>query len=96
MSTEVQRFLTAAHALSSKERQELAVALEREGLVLAVRGKYAHVPTSSDAFMARKHPEEQGALPQSPENRAEALVSPSAQSTDLERPRYFDRKPRRS
>ena len=24
-------------------------------LILAVRGKYAHVPTSSDAFMARKH-----------------------------------------
>jgi hypothetical protein len=65
MSTEVQQILTAVRALSSKERQELAMALEQEALVspaesnqnlvLAVRGKYAHVPTSSDAFMARKH-----------------------------------------
>jgi hypothetical protein len=63
MSTEVQQILVAVRALSSKERQELAVALEREALVspvqpnldliLAVRGKYAHVPTSSDAFMVR-------------------------------------------
>jgi hypothetical protein len=65
MSTEVQQILTAVRALSSKERQELAMALEQEALVspaesnknliLAVRGKYAHVPTSSDAFMTRKH-----------------------------------------
>ena len=65
MSTEVQQILTAVRALSSKERQELAMALEQEALVwpaesnknlvLAVRGKYAHVPTRSDAFMARKH-----------------------------------------
>ena len=65
MSTEVQQILTAVRALSSKERQELAMALEQEALVspaesnknmvLAVRGKYAHVPTSSDAFMACKH-----------------------------------------
>jgi hypothetical protein len=61
----VQQILTAVRALSSKERRELAMALEQETLVspvqpnldliLAVRGKYAHVPTSSDAFMARKH-----------------------------------------
>ena len=65
MSTELQQILVAVRALSSKERQELAVALDREALVspvepnldliLAIRGKYAHVPTSSDAFMARKH-----------------------------------------
>ena len=65
MSTEVQQILVAVRALGSKERQELAVALEREALVspvqpnldliLAIRGKYAHGPTSSDAFMARKH-----------------------------------------
>ena len=65
MSTEVQQILTAVRALSSQKRQELAMALEQEALVspaesnknlvLAVRGKYAHVPTSSDAFMARKH-----------------------------------------
>ena len=40
MSTEVQQILVAVRALGSKERQELAM---------------AHVPTSSDAFMARKH-----------------------------------------
>jgi hypothetical protein len=67
MSTEVQQILTAVRALSSKERQELAIVLEQEALVapvqsnknliLAVRGKYARVPTSSDAFMARKHEE---------------------------------------
>ena len=67
MSTEVQQILVAVRALGSKERQELAVALEREALVspvqpnldliLAILGKYAHVPTSSDAFMARKHEE---------------------------------------
>ena len=65
MSTEVQQILTAVRALSSQKRQELAMALEQEALVspaesnknlvLAVRGKYAHVPTSSDALMARKH-----------------------------------------
>jgi hypothetical protein len=65
MSTEVQQILTAVRALSWKERQELAMVLKQEALVLpvqpnkdlilAVRGKYAHVPTSSDAFMARKH-----------------------------------------
>jgi hypothetical protein len=62
MSTEVQQILTAVRALSSKERQELAMALESLAspvqpnldLILTVRGKYAHVPTSSDAFMARK------------------------------------------
>jgi hypothetical protein len=67
MSTEVQQILVAVRALSLKERQELAEALDREALgsaaqpnrnlVLAVRGRYAHVPTSSDAFMARKHEE---------------------------------------
>jgi hypothetical protein len=64
MSTEVRQILTAVRALSWKERQELAITLEQAALVwpvqpnkdliLAVRGKYAHVPTSSDAFMARK------------------------------------------
>ena len=67
MSTEVQQILIAVRALRSKERQELAIALKQEALVspvqpnkdlvLAVRGKYAHVPTSSHAFMARKHEE---------------------------------------
>ncbi len=67
MSTKVQRILTAVRALSAKDRQELARALEREALtspvpakadlIRAVRGKYASVPTSSDAFIARKHEE---------------------------------------
>jgi hypothetical protein len=63
MSTEVQQILMAVRALSPEERRELARALDALGssarpsrdLILAVRGKYAHVPTSSDAFMARKH-----------------------------------------
>ena len=65
MSTEVQQILTAVRALSSKERQELAIIFKQEALVspaqpnkdpiLAVRARYAHVPTSSEAFMARKH-----------------------------------------
>ena len=64
MSTEVQQILVAVRALGLQERQELAEALQQEALVfagqpnrnlvLAVRGRYAHVPTSSDAFMARK------------------------------------------
>ena len=65
MSTEVQQILNAVRALSSKEREELAKALDalvspakpNQDLVLAIRGKYTHVPTSSDAFMARKHEE---------------------------------------
>jgi len=62
MSTEVQQILMAVRALSPEERRELATALDalsspappNRDLVLSVRGKYAHVPTSSDAFMARK------------------------------------------
>jgi hypothetical protein len=67
MSTEVKQILVAVRALSLRERQELATALDREALVspaqpsrnlvLAVRGRYAHVPTSSDAFIARKREE---------------------------------------
>jgi hypothetical protein len=63
MSTDVQQILIAVRALRPEERQELAIALDalvlppqpNKDLILAVRGKYAHVPTSSDAFMARKH-----------------------------------------
>ncbi len=67
MSTKVQQILNAVRALSVKDRQELALALEREaltspmrakaGLIRAVRGKYVSVPTSSDAFIARKREE---------------------------------------
>jgi hypothetical protein len=65
MSTEMQQILSAVRALSSKEREELARALDalvspahpNKDLVLAIRGRYAHVPTSSDAFIARKHEE---------------------------------------
>jgi hypothetical protein len=63
MSSEVQQILNAVRALSPEERRELAIALDalaspaqpNKDLILAVCGKYAHVPTSSDAFMARKH-----------------------------------------
>ena len=52
MSTEVQQILTAVRALGSKERQELAMALDQEalvspvepnkGLILAVRRSGQH------------------------------------------------------
>jgi hypothetical protein len=67
MSTEVQQILLAVRALAPNQRQELARALEREALmspakpdanlISAVRGKYAHVSTSSEEFMARKREE---------------------------------------
>jgi hypothetical protein len=64
MSTEVQQILNSVRALSSKDRQELAMALEQAALmpparanaalIRSIQGKYAHVRTSSDEFMARK------------------------------------------
>lgn len=67
MSTEVQQILNSMRALSLEDRQDLAKALEAEllsvpaepdkGLITSVRGKYAYVPTSSDAFIARKSEE---------------------------------------
>ena len=63
-SIEVEKILTAVRALNPAERLELARALEHQELspstadraarVTAVRGKYAHVATSSEEFMARK------------------------------------------
>jgi hypothetical protein len=65
MSSEVQQILVAVRALSLQEREELAAVLKEEALlrlnrpsraaITAIRGKYAHVATSSEAFMARKH-----------------------------------------
>lgn len=67
MSSEVEQILSVVRSLSSEKRLELAIALANETamspvpgkreLVAQVRGKYAHVPTSSEAFLARKHEE---------------------------------------
>ena len=67
MSTEVQRIIEAVSALTEGQRKELVTALElnfavaptpqRIELIRAIRGKYAHLPTSSDAFAARKREE---------------------------------------
>ena len=65
MSAEIHKIVESVRALNPRERQELAEVLEREALFLsgpsrkeiarAVFGKYAHVPTSSEQFIARKH-----------------------------------------
>jgi hypothetical protein len=67
MSTEVLQILKSVRALSLEDRRDLAKALEAEPLAIpagpdktlirSVRGKYAYVPTSSDAFIARKREE---------------------------------------
>ena len=64
MSTEVQQIIKAVRALNLEQRKELATALDRETLAIsrndlieAICGKYAHVPTSSEAFAARKREE---------------------------------------
>ena len=67
MSSEVQQILIAVPSLCPKDKEELAVALDRElrqslagpnkEQVEAIRGKYAHLPTSSADFMTRKRVE---------------------------------------
>jgi hypothetical protein len=67
MSTDVQRIIDAVRALTPEQFGELLSAPEfggsapagmtRPTLVRSIRGKYAHVPTSSDAFAARKQDE---------------------------------------
>ena len=65
MSIEVQQILTAFRTLSPEDRQSLSKALASEqavstkspkpaGLAASICGKYAFVPTSSEAFLARK------------------------------------------
>ena len=67
MSTDVQRIIEAVRALTPEQFGELLSAPEfggsepagmtRPARVRSVRGKYAHVRTSSDAFAARKRQE---------------------------------------
>ena len=65
MSTDIQSIVNAVRALNPEQRRQLAAALasidadpavsiSRANLVQAVRGKYKHVPTSSEAFILRK------------------------------------------
>lgn len=66
MSGQVQSIVDAVRGLDSQQRRELASALlaldvpppvvsaSRKQLVDAIKGKYRHVPTSSDAFLNRK------------------------------------------
>ena len=65
MSAEIQSIVNAVRDLTPEQRQELAAALalidagpdtvpDQEQLVHSIRGKYKHVPTSSEAFMRRK------------------------------------------
>ena len=67
MSTDVQRMIEAVRALTPQQLDELRSAPEfsdtlptavtRPVRVRSIRGKYAHVRTSSDAFAARKRKE---------------------------------------
>lgn len=64
MSSEVRQILTAVRSLCEKDKEELVSELDRElhgspsppnrDLIDAIRGKYAHLPTSSAGFISRK------------------------------------------
>ncbi|MBL8238682.1 MAG: hypothetical protein JNM66_14755 [Bryobacterales bacterium] len=66
MSEQVQSIVEAVRSLTAEQRSELMEALaaietsrtpfsaSRRELVLSVKGKYRHVPTSSESFMSRK------------------------------------------
>lgn len=66
MSEQVQSIVEAVRSLDATQRRELTVALaaielsapdvssSRKQLVESIRGKYRHIPTSSDSFMNRK------------------------------------------
>ena len=70
MSEQVQLILEAVRGLNACQREELTAALSaigvplstgsalgRKQLVDSIRGKYRHVPTSSEAFIDRKRAE---------------------------------------
>ncbi|MBL8218813.1 MAG: hypothetical protein JNL62_06275 [Bryobacterales bacterium] len=69
MSLDVQSIVEAVRQLGAEQRRELTAALaalepvhpdgpaDRRQIVQAVRGKYRHIPTSSEAFLARKQEE---------------------------------------
>ena len=65
MSEQVQSIVEAARGLEPSQRRELIAALtviessitptaDRTRLVASIRGKYRHVPTSSESFINRK------------------------------------------
>ena len=69
MSEQVQSIVEAVRSLDATQRRELTVALaaielsasdvssSRKQLVESIRGKYRHIPTSSESFMNRKKEE---------------------------------------
>ena len=69
MSEQVQSIVEAVRRLDATQRRELTVALaaielsasdvsrSRKQLVESIRGKYRHIPTSSESFMNRKKEE---------------------------------------
>ena len=66
MSEQVQSIVEAVRGLDRRQRLELAAVLaaiessptggagDRKQLIDSVRGRYRHVPTSSEAFVSRK------------------------------------------
>lgn len=66
MSEQVQTIVEAVRSLSAEQRQELMEALaaiesphcpvttSRRQLIDSIKGKYRHIPTSSESFMSRK------------------------------------------
>ncbi len=66
MSEQVQAIVEPVRSLDAAQRRELTAALEaierspadvsssRKQLVDSIRGKYQHIPTSSESFMNRK------------------------------------------
>lgn len=66
MSEQVQTIVEAVRSLSAEQRQELMKALaaveasrrpitiSRKQLIDSIKGKYRHIPTSSESFMSRK------------------------------------------
>ncbi len=66
ISEQVQSIVEAVRSLDAGQRRELAAALaaielsqadvsgSRKQLVDSIRGKYRHIPTSSESFMSRK------------------------------------------
>jgi hypothetical protein len=60
MSATLDRIIEEVRALPADEQRQLRELLEREtrpALARSIRGKYAHLPTSSEAFIAQKREE---------------------------------------
>ena len=68
MSDKVQTIVEAVRGLSAEQRRELMEALAtieaprhvttgRKQLIDSIKGKYRHIPTSSESFLSRKRDE---------------------------------------